>query len=164
MNVDWSFKKISRDFQIRNSTPRRLRASQINPLKRGVPMKGFRGIGGSIPTRGWLSETECQCHWLLKKSVALKIGTNQCHWLFLKVTAPECHSECTDSKTKIFFNWDILPFIRHILILDYRLYWYSWSFMNESGTHSFWAGGGAQSSIFWFCSLMWYPLDHGALV
>ena len=54
-------------------------------------------------------ESECQCHWLLKKSVALKIGTNQCPWLFSKVTGPECHSECTHSKTKILFKWDFVP-------------------------------------------------------
>ena len=44
------------------------------------------------------------------------------------------------------------------------LVWYSWYFVNESDTPSFCAGGGIRSTIFWFCSLMCYPLDHGALV
>ena len=70
---------------------------------------------------------------------------------------------CTDSKTKIYFFIELLYPI-HFLTLHCHSYWHLWYFENESGTHSFCAGGGVRSSVFWFCSLMCYPLDHGALV
>ena len=101
--------------------------------------------------------------WNVRKMFCKPESECQCHWLFSKVTGPECHSECTDSKTKIFFIWAVVPFILHFLTLACHLYWYSKYFVSESGTHSFYAGGGVRFSVFGFCSAMCYPLDHGTL-
>ena len=83
---------------------------------------------------------------------------------FLKVTGPECHSECTDSKT-FFFLFELLYSWSFIfLTLHWHLYRYSWYFAIERGTYSFCAGDGVRSLVLWFRSLICYPLDHGALM
>jgi len=89
MNVDWSFKKIFRDFQIRNSTHRRLRASQINPLKKVVPIKGSRGIAGSIPTRGWLTPSSRQDSSDKKISILFRVT----YFTPLSWTSPKPHKK-----------------------------------------------------------------------
>jgi len=86
---DWSFKKISRDFQNRNSAPWRLRASQINPLKRGLPIKGFTGIGGSIPTRGWLTSSSRQDSSDKKISILFRVA----YFTPLSWTSPKPHEK-----------------------------------------------------------------------
>ena len=89
MNVDRSFKKIPRDFQIRNWAPRRLRASQINPLKSGVPIKGFRGIGGSVPTRGWLTPSSRRDSSDKKISILFRVA----NFTPLSWTSPKPHEK-----------------------------------------------------------------------